>query len=86
MSFDLSVLLPIIAVFISVGAAIFWDGNGTHSQRVERYIESTVLKSGKLQETKPVGYTIVRIEVAPGSRQKSSDLKARDQSEAITPS
>jgi hypothetical protein len=79
MSFDLSVVMPILAIIVSVAAAFFWDGQGDRSKQVERFIVSRVVSD--TFETKDVSAPVSRIVIDPGTRLKPSDLRARDKRE-----
>lgn len=80
MSFDLSSLMPLLAIVVSVGAVFFWDGNGDKGDRVEKFIESKVFV-GSGQGHVDTTARLVRIEIEPGDRLKSTDLRARDKRE-----
>lgn len=80
MSFDFSVLLPILAMVVSIGAAVFWDGGNGKAARVERYISEAVLQE-KRGPQQAYSAKLVRVEIEPGNRLKSSDLRARDERE-----
>lgn len=80
MSFDLSFLLPMLAVVVSIGAAVFWDGSGGKGERIEKYIaEKIVLQTKGTIDAEATKF--VRIEIEPGQRLKPSDLRARDRQE-----
>lgn len=80
MSFDLSALLPILAIVVSIGAAVFWDGSDGKGARVERFVSEIVLHSKKPTDSNQT-IRIARVQIEPGIRLKSSDLRARDERE-----
>lgn len=80
MSFDLSSLMPLVAVIVSVCAIFFWDGANGKGDRIEKYIESRMLVQGHSDKNQNE-VRLVRIEVEPGSRLKPTDLRARDKKE-----
>lgn len=82
MSIDFSAMLPILVVVISLCAAVFMDGVNGAGSRLEKYISESVLQP-KRQADQP-SMNMVRIEILPGDRLKSSDLRARDERERAT--
>lgn len=81
MNLDLSVLMPLLAIVVSVGAAMFWNGQGGKGVKAEEYlytkVRERIVSSQKLEAPK----VLVRVEVLPGERLRSSDLRARDKTE-----
>lgn len=84
MNFELSVLMPLLTIVVSVAAAFFWNGQGSKGIRAEEYLyamvrDNTIGSLRKLESPK----VLVRVEVLPGDHLRPSDLRARDKTEDV---
>lgn len=80
MTFELSLLLPILALVVSIAAGYLWKSR--YDQAFEKLMNAH-LGSSRPREIGSINN--FRIEVEPGTRLKSSNLKARDIELKISP-
>lgn len=79
---DFSVLMPLIAIAVSIGAALFWGGHDGKGIKAEEYLYTIVREKAVSLNKADAHKVSVRVEVQPGVRLRPSDLRARDKTES----